>query len=493
LGDARGIRQVLVNLLSNAIKYTPSGFVRLSVSKRSVSDQVVELVFTVEDSGIGISEEDQSRLFDDFVQLSHDKFDHYVEGTGLGLVISRSLCRLMGGDISVESVLGRGSAFTATVRQVVVDPSPLDPEDGKLSDILAPKSPASFTAPGCRVLVVDDIATNLTVASGLLAPYQMDVATCLSGEEAVRLEERERFDLIFIDQMMPGLDGVETLKALRALGEDRAATPMVALTANAMAGVKEALLAQGFDDYLSKPIDSGELDFILDKWVQPVARLAAPDGGPGGQEAANMPFFAPVLARGGIDARTGLSRCGGSVEVFEKILKAFLRDVERLAPSLASADAAEAPAIVISVHAIKSASANIGALTLSAEAAAIEANLKAGLTDDIDSGRLAALRRSLLDMAGAVREALAAAEAARGDGGGDGAGAGELGRLKEALLAGDVGLSDKLVDTLSRKGDGPTRSVLERVSYHVLVSDYQEAARLVGDLMAGAAAEEARD
>ena len=484
LGDDRGMRQVLVNLLNNAIKYTPRGFVRMSASKEVINDQEIKLVFAIEDSGIGISEEDQKHLFADFVQLSNERLNYHVEGTGLGLVISRGISRLMGGDIHVESVLGRGSTFTATFRQIVIDPEPIDQEDGRLLDCFVREREPSFVAPGVRVLVVDDITTNLTVTSGLLAPYGLDVTCCDSGQEAVRLEREKPFDLIFIDQMMPVLDGVGTLRALRAIQSDRLATPMVALTANAMAGVRESLLTQGFDDYLSKPIDTAELDAILDKWIQPGARLAVRKPEPDPKESNDMALLVPSLDRVGIDMRTGLSRCGGSTDIYVKILKAFLRDADRLEPTLeARADISD---LVINVHALKSAAANIGAMSFSSDAAAIEANLKQGRTDDIESGRLGALKRDLALMAEAIREAVASSDAAASTGGAatEKASNEELGRLKKALECGDVGLADHLVEVLSGRGDQRLRDAMDQVSYHVLVSDYQAAARLVGDLIA---------
>jgi signal transduction histidine kinase/FixJ family two-component response regulator/HPt (histidine-containing phosphotransfer) domain-containing protein len=480
LGDDRGLRQVLVNLLSNAIKYTPHGFVRMSASKETINDQEVRLIFAIEDSGIGISEEDQQKLFADFVQLTHDKYTHHVEGTGLGLVISRGISRLMGGDITVESVLGRGSTFTATFRQVVIDPEPIAQDDGQIPETFLQDPAASFVAPGVRILVIDDISTNLTVAAGLLEPYGVEVATCASGLEAVELERERSFDLIFIDQMMPGLDGVGTLKALRALGSDRAATPMIALTANAMAGVRESLLSQGFDDFLSKPVDSRELDLILDKWIQPGARLSVSKRESAAKEGSEMNFIVPVLTRVGIDSRLGVSRCGGSMNVYEKILKAFLKDVERLEPTLDASSSVET--LIINVHALKSAAANIGAMAFSGDAAEIEANLKAGNLGDIEGGRLKAFRHDLRRIAEGVREAVATKDSEAPQVGAP-ATEEELNSLKIALASGDVGQADKLVELLSGRGDAHLRETMDQVSYHVLVSDYQAAVRLVETLL----------
>jgi HPt (histidine-containing phosphotransfer) domain-containing protein/anti-sigma regulatory factor (Ser/Thr protein kinase) len=305
LGDDRGLRQVLVNLLSNAVKYTHRGFVRLTASKEAVSDGEISLSFSVEDSGIGISREDQDKLFMDFVQLSRDKFYHHVEGTGLGLAIAQGMARLMGGEITVSSVLGRGSTFTATFRQVIIDPKPMALEDGQIPKAAPQERVASFVAPG----------------------------------------------------------------------------------------VRESLLSQGFDDYISKPIDSLELDHLLDKWVQPGSRLSISKGEGSNKEGSEMSLVVPLLASAGIDVGLGVSRCGGSLEIYEKILKAFLKDAERLDPLLDSSN--PVPDLIIHVHVLKSATANIGATELSRTAAEIEANLKAGLKDDIENGRVYSLRREL--------------------------------------------------------------------------------------------------
>jgi signal transduction histidine kinase/CheY-like chemotaxis protein len=487
LGDERGVRQVLLNLLANAIKYTSVGSVRLSARSEAVNDQVVRLVFRIEDSGVGIGEDDLKRLFDDFVQLAPSSGP--VEGTGLGLVISRSLCRLMGGDITVESAPGRGSVFTATIKQVVVDPEPIGGgEETAVAGLTPLKTAAPFTAPGLRVLIVDDIDTNLLVAKELLAPWGMDVACCHSGREAVALEAERPFDLLLIDHMMPGMDGVDTLRAIRALG-GREATPIIALTANAVAGVREDLLAKGFDDFLSKPVDSDELELALEKWVQPGARrpaaeAAAPPSPEAPPEDDEMPLLFPTLARAGVDPRVGLSRCGGNPGVYERILEAFLRDVERLGRGLA-AEPCDDGDLLIRVHALKSAAANIGAMALSGEALALETALKKGGSGAAGLDRLAAFEKAMGVLADAIRGALPQAPPAEPAAialpGGEVAEA--LARLRTALESGELGLADQLVDELGRKGDPGLERIMRQVSHQILISDYQAALRLVGSLI----------
>ncbi|MDR0867060.1 MAG: response regulator [Planctomycetota bacterium] len=214
-------------------------------------------------------------MFGNFARVDAQK-NRGIEGTGLGLAITRNLCRAMGGDLTVESEYGKGSTFTATLKQQCVAYQPL----GKFGESQAARQDETdaprFTAPDFRVLVVDDVEINCLVAEGLLTPYEMQITTCFSGEAAVaRLVHGEVFDLIFMDQMMPGMDGTAAAAAIRSLsGEKYKDLPIIALTANAMVGMREQFLASGFSDYLSKPIELRKLNAILERWV-PAARRTA--------------------------------------------------------------------------------------------------------------------------------------------------------------------------------------------------------------------------
>ncbi|MDR0442525.1 MAG: response regulator [Treponema sp.] len=280
IGDEVRLRQILLNLLSNAVKYTEEGTIQLTVDLEELSteDHTQMLIrFAVTDTGIGIKPEDQEKLFKDFVQLEAKK-NLGIEGTGLGLAITRRLCLLMGGDISVKSEYGKGSTFTVIIPQVIDSPGQFTQAEPELSTSPAGIGSESrvsrvqqgavwYTFPNARLLVVDDIALNLKVAKGLLAPYQAKIDTCSSGLEAIEkvkrgLSTRANYDIIFMDHMMPGMDGVETAAALRKI-EGYAHTPIIALTANAMRGQREFYLEQGFNDFLSKPVDPKLLDEIL--------------------------------------------------------------------------------------------------------------------------------------------------------------------------------------------------------------------------------------
>jgi CheY-like chemotaxis protein len=173
----------------------------------------------------------------------------------------------MGGDVTVESVYGKGSTFTATIIQGVQDNKPMGALGGFQDSPQAANLQAAFIAPGLSVLLVDDVSTNLLVATGLLSPYNFDIVECLGGEQALEVAKKAKFDLMFIDHMMPGWDGVETLKRIRELGGEYSKVPAVALTANAVNEARDMLLASGFDDFLAKPIEVELLAAILEKWV----------------------------------------------------------------------------------------------------------------------------------------------------------------------------------------------------------------------------------
>ncbi|MDR2604357.1 MAG: transporter substrate-binding domain-containing protein [Desulfovibrio sp.] len=279
-GDAGRIRQILLNLLSNAVKYTNEGFIKFSAYGTPVTENTVRLTFVVEDSGIGIRQEDMPKLFGEFVRIDETRHSG-IEGTGLGLAIARSLCLAMDGDVAARSEYGKGSVFTAELIQIVEDRTAVGDIGDTAKTARAESLRISFTAPEADVLIVDELPGNLMVAEGLLAPYRMRIFTCLSGREAVELVRARPFDLVLMDHMMPEMDGVEATKAFRAMDEERCRTmPVVALTANAVSGMREMFLANGFDDFLSKPVDVLKLDAVLTQWIPAGKRLpASPEQG----------------------------------------------------------------------------------------------------------------------------------------------------------------------------------------------------------------------
>ena len=273
IGDAARVKQVLLNLLGNAVKYTEKGFIKFSASGKRTAENAILLTFTIEDSGIGIKQEELPKLFEDFARID-EKRSSAIEGTGLGLPIARSLCRAMKGDITVASEYGSGSTFTATLIQTLDDWKPM----GDISVAPATRTGTqriNFNAPESEVLVVDDSPVNLLVAEGLLAPYKVRIFTCLNGREAVEMIQARSFDLVFMDHMMPEMDGMEAVSIVRTLGKRFSELPIVALTANAVSGMREIFLANGFNDFLAKPIKTSELDAILRKWI-PAAKQQSP-------------------------------------------------------------------------------------------------------------------------------------------------------------------------------------------------------------------------
>jgi signal transduction histidine kinase/ActR/RegA family two-component response regulator len=252
-GDEKRINQIVSNLLSNALKYTRSGGVVLRVFPERENDVVVE----VEDTGIGIREEALSRLFTAFEQLDLVR-NKNVQGTGLGLAITKRLCEMMGGSISVKSEYNRGSVFTVRLRL----------QWGTEADLPEEKKAAgAFSAPDARVLLVDDIDINLEVAAFILGSFGIKAETASGGREAVEKVKENVYDIIFMDHMMPEMDGVEAVKIIRGLGEHGAAVPILALTANAVSGAREMFLANGFNGFLSKPMEAGALAEALLRWL----------------------------------------------------------------------------------------------------------------------------------------------------------------------------------------------------------------------------------
>lgn len=255
-GDYTRIKQIILNILTNAVKYTREGYIDFSVSSVR-KDDICRLIISVEDSGIGIKQENIPKLFTKFERLDLEK-NITIEGTGLGLAITKKLVELMNGTIVVQSIYGKGSKFTIAIdqrvvhKEVVVEKS----EEKKVSEV---------HAEGRKVLIVDDNKINLKVASRLLENYKLDITTVESGALCIDKVNSNTYDLILMDDMMPNMSGVETLHKLKEI--DGFATPVVALTANAVTGMKEKYLNDGFDDYLAKPINRDELNNIVAKYL----------------------------------------------------------------------------------------------------------------------------------------------------------------------------------------------------------------------------------
>ena len=477
--DEQRLRQVMVNLLGNAVKFTTEGHVQLHVTSQ-IEDDICTLRFSVEDTGIGIKEEDIPKVFMLFQQVDTKK-NRSIEGTGLGLHISKQLTEMMGGTIHMQSEYGVGSTFTVSLPQPVANSRPLaaleNPEStsvlvyesriaylnsieyalkalgcryklcvnrsemhqcldastfdylfvsslyvNQIQPLVTQKQPhavmvvlnsdgnpyyksntisitmpihclmianilnetldnnragessaTSITAPDARVLVVDDNAVNLKVAAGLLNIYKIKTDTAISGMQAVRMVHDNDYDLIFMDHMMPDMDGIDTTVAIRSLGEQYKQLPIIALTANAISGVREMFRAEGLDDFLAKPIEILKLNAILKKWL-PKDKQQAQE-----HDIASEPNAIEIP---GLNTRNGLVNSGGTPEAYNEILALYASDCEKRLNELAGYHKdGNIRALTICVHALKSSSGNVGADEVAAMATGLE---NAGKVDDTD-------------------------------------------------------------------------------------------------------------
>jgi signal transduction histidine kinase/CheY-like chemotaxis protein len=665
-GDEARVRQILLNLLGNAVKYTPGGHISLTIRGESPdpAGDTLLMRFEVADTGLGIKEENQGKLFSAFTQFNTHR-NQRIEGTGLGLAISRNLCRMMGGDLTFQSVYGKGSVFTALIPQRIrsrqrlasvtdkekkgvilyedrpvygssvlaslenleVPARSVDNQEDFLRALKTGDHPYVFTspnlifsaqaaaqknnsavnfvllsapgefpefirailmpayavsisnvlngisganlnrdkkppgirfiAPGARVLVVDDITTNLRVVQGLLLPYQIRVDCCVSGAEAVRLVKENPYDIIFMDHMMPDMDGVEAAAAIRAwedsrqhevtLKEEQQASetpetpalsfvedetqrnpreripriPIIALTANAISGMREMFLENHMNDYLAKPIDVSKLHEVLERWIPQEKRLdpalfveaengagsaAPPEKGaesPGAPvlaeqgeanpgEAGNAGKAGKALRIDGLNIEAGIAGTGGAEDVYREVLAVYCQDVrDRFEFLQKTPDRERLPLFVTHVHALKGASASIGAAAISAEAAELEA---AGRREDLAfiRERLDGFYQNLKTLTERIQAGLAALEQASGEkepapessGQGGLPDEGVLLLLKGALETDNIRAIDTLLGRLTESvRDETSRKILAQISDLVLLSEFRQAADLLEDLL----------
>ena len=260
-GDPVRLRGILVNILNNAVKYTKTGSVKLEGRTTSLRNDIVELEFKIIDTGIGIKKEDLNKLFDSFMQVDK-RVNSGIEGTGLGLAIVKGFVELMGGSVDVVSTYGEGTTFIVSVTQKIIDNTPIGKLEIKSESKTSKSSISTVKYPGVKVLAVDDNKVNLRVITKILEQYEMNVASVDSGAAAIDKCKSEDYEIILMDQMMPGMDGIEAMNHIRELGGVYASgkCAIIALTANAIAGVKEQLIGEGFDAYLSKPINFEQIE-----------------------------------------------------------------------------------------------------------------------------------------------------------------------------------------------------------------------------------------
>ena len=373
IGDELRLKQILNNLLSNGIKYTSEGYVKLSISHSQDGDDIT-LRFAVEDTGQGMKPEDQERLFSEYSRFNTEA-NRATEGTGLGLNITRKLVEMMGGAIKVESEYGKGSTFIVEVKQQAVECEAIGaaPIGAELAERLrnftfsgekqmSKLQITRFPMPYGKVLVVDDVDTNLYVAEGLLAPYKLNVETSESGFSAIRkIESGKTYDVVFMDHMMPQMDGIQTTQKLREMGYTGV---IVALTANALAGNEEMFKQNGFDGFIAKPIDLRQLNaalntFIRDRHPEEAAKYKAVATAEEPATAADLQPTADL-----------------------KLIQIFCRDAEKAIVTLRKTmESSNMKLFATTAHAMKPALSTLGENEASAAAFSLE---KAGLDGDID-------------------------------------------------------------------------------------------------------------
>lgn len=275
-GDDVRLRQILINLLNNAVKYTDTGSVTLSVSGE-IQDSNVNLYFEVKDTGIGIKKEDLNKLFAEFERIE-EKRNRNIEGTGLGISITTQLLTMMGSQLKVDSVYGEGSKFYFHLLQNIVDKEPIGDIEKRIhQQVVEYNYEVNFVVPEAKILVVDDNQVNRKVFLNLLKELQMEIHEAAGGLSCLDMVKKQSYDLIFLDHMMPDLDGVETIKKMQVLEDNLCKeTPVIALTANALSGAREMYLDIGFSDYLSKPFQPEKLEEMILEYL-PKEKIVAVD------------------------------------------------------------------------------------------------------------------------------------------------------------------------------------------------------------------------
>ncbi len=406
-GDEVRVRQIITNILGNAVKYTETGSVRLTL-RGTREDGKLLLTAAVKDTGIGIRKENLDQLFTKFQRLDLRK-NSTVEGTGLGLAITHSLLDMMGGKIDVESEYGKGSVFTVTIPQKIVSDEPMGDFQKRFEEnvLEAREYHESFRAPEADILIVDDTKMNLSVAVNLLKNTRIRIDTASSGEDAIGLAAKKAYDVILMDQRMPVMDGTEALHRIRG-SEDgpNAETPVICLTADAVIGAKERYIAEGFSDYLTKPINSWALEKLLMKYLpadkvvivreEVEATGAENPSAPSGEDG-----YAP-LRTAGIDPQTGLQYAQNDDAFYRSLLAEYAGSAAEKTDGMDRFFAeADWKNYAVLVHALKSTSKMIGAEDLSKEAARLEAAANAG-----DGAAIREAHRSLMERYAAVTAAI---------------------------------------------------------------------------------------
>lgn len=385
-GDDVRIKQIVTNLLTNAVKYTPQGGIEMTVAYERKGGAEILLMISVKDTGMGIRKEDMGKLFENFQRLDEEK-NRNIEGTGLGMNITMSLLHLMDGDMKVESEYGKGSNFTVTIPQRIVCDEPTGDFEtirSRREQNLSQKR-QTFEAPEARVLVVDDNSMNLTVFQSLLKRTKMKITTADSGKKCLELVKKEPYHIIFMDHMMPEMDGIETLHEIQKMTDfPNRDTPVIVLTANALSGAREGYLKEGFADFLTKPIDG---DLLEQTTVKYLPRELVKDAASGGQETA--PGIAQAdreaFLEEGIFLENGMKYAKNDLEMYLDLVRLFIKDQCKQADMRQFLAVGNMPDYAVLVHGLKGNARTIGAEQLADMAFEHEKQSKAGNAVYVDA------------------------------------------------------------------------------------------------------------
>jgi len=405
LGDDIRIKQILTNIITNALKYTHEGYIEISASSHKTIENFVDLSFSVKDTGIGIKEEDIKRMFDSFERLEVSR-NRNIEGAGLGMTITQNLLKMMGSTLNVESVYGEGSTFSFSISQEVADPEPIGDFQQKLNQLTSNyEYSTSFEAPNAHFLIVDDNAMNRKVFVALLKEARVNIDEASGGEECLDKITKQHYDMIFLDHMMPGMDGVETFKAMASLeGNKCLGTPVIALTANAIAGAKERYLTIGFHGFLSKPVVPAQLEKMIRDFL-PEDLLEYHEADAKDEARKNRIKKVELPEVEGIDWDYALLHFPDSNMVYQTAVDFYesigyeIEELQRYYDELGSDSSLED--YRIKVHGVKSMANTIGATALGGLAKMCEYAARDGLVE-----RIKALNPILIEELQAMKERL---------------------------------------------------------------------------------------
>ncbi|WP_051204945.1 response regulator [Butyrivibrio sp. VCD2006] len=411
-GDSVRVKQVITNILTNAVKYTEKGSITFSMDFERIKEEpdMVLLKVSVKDTGIGIKEEDKNKLFSEFERIE-EKRNRNIEGTGLGMNITQNLLEMMGSALVVNSVYGEGSTFSFILKQKVVGDEVLGDYENSYRMYLSKTEgyKEKFTAPRAKILVVDDNPMNLMVFGNLVKQTLVMTDTANSGDEALLLMRDKKYDMIFLDHMMPEKDGIMTLQEMKQEKDNpNLNTPTVCLTANAISGARETYISAGFDDYLTKPIDPDRLENMLMKYLPDdlveMARVDDSDTVKTPDEDSGLPEeLRPLSGQNKIDIKQGIKN-SGTADAYLPLLKVFYDSADSKAEEINGYYSGEDyKNYTIKVHALKSSARIIGAMDFGEAAQRLE---DAGKAEDYEY--IHAHHNEFMEEYGAIKELVAA-------------------------------------------------------------------------------------